>query len=111
MRKSFHRININFKEFDALILLTSEMAKFLYPYTRAILSSKDNYGEDPQLWNDFHLRYTQLIEERFNIESIKVKKLIDQKNNQILSDTMLMNLALCSTEEGFKRLNKILLNL
>ena len=42
MRNSFSNNNIKLEEFDALIKLTSEMAKYLYPYIRQILQSRDD---------------------------------------------------------------------
>tara|TARA_Y100000589_G_scaffold17770_1_gene14689 strand:+ start:2400 stop:2819 length:420 start_codon:yes stop_codon:yes gene_type:complete len=111
LRKSFSRVNIKFEEFDALIMLTSEMAKYLYPYIRSILSSKDNYQNDPSLWNDFEFRYVELIEERFNTESIIVKKLIDKNYSQHIYRNILINLSLCISKQGYNRLKFVLLNL
>ena len=111
MRKAFVNNNIKFEEFDALILLTSEMSKYLYPYIRSILRSKDNYINDPVLWNNFQDRYIELIKERMNTESIKVKKLIDKSYNHNTLINILVNLALCVSEEGHIRLRTYLLNL
>ena len=66
MRKSFTNKRIKLKEFDALIRITFEMSKRLYPYIRAILASKDNYLTSPVLWDEFQRRYIALISERFN---------------------------------------------
>ena len=111
MRKSFNSINIKIDEFEALLKLTSEMSKELYPYIRAILSSKDNYKITPQLWNDFRLRYKELIEERFNTESIRVRNLIDINNSEILFTRILLTLALSVSEEGYIRLKTSIFNL
>ena len=111
MRKSHNFNNINFDQFDALIKITSEMSKYLYPYIRAIISSKDNYINKPQLWNDFQSRFIELIEERFNTESIIVKNLLDYDNSQKYFKKILLTLSLASSEEGYSRLRFVLANL
>tara|TARA_Y100001978_G_scaffold149937_1_gene135007 strand:- start:1890 stop:2309 length:420 start_codon:yes stop_codon:yes gene_type:complete len=111
LRKSFNSKNINIDQFDGLIKITVEMAKYLYPYIRAILSSKDNYIKNPELWNDFQLRFIELIEERYNTESILVKNLINLKYSQNLYKNILLNLALCPSDEGYNRLKLTLFNL
>ena len=111
MRKSFIKNNIKEHEFDALVRLTSEMSKYLYPFIREILTSKDNSKINSDLWNDFQYRYIDLIKERFNNESILVKKLIDKNYSQYFHRKILINLALCISEEGYIRLKTTLLNL
>ncbi len=111
MRKSFNNKNINVDKFDALIKITSEMSKYLYPYIRAILSSSDNYTKSPELWDDFKFRYIELIEERFNTESVIVKNLLDSNFSQYFYKKILFSLALSSTSEGYNRLKLILYNL
>ena len=111
MRKSPNYNNINTQQFDALIKITSEMSKYLYPYIRAIVSSKDNYINKPELWNDFQSRFIELIEERFNTESIIVKNLIDYTNSQKYYKKILLTLSLASSEEGYNRLKFVLANL
>ena len=78
MRKSYVTNNIKFNEFDALIRITVEMSKYLYPYIREILKSKEDLDENSVIWNDFNKRFIELIKERFNIHSMKVKKLLNQ---------------------------------
>ena len=99
MRKSPSFNNINMQQFDGLIKITSEMSKYLYPYIRAVVSSKDNYINKPELWNDFQSRFIELIEERFNTESIIVKNLIDYDNSQKYYKKILLTLSLASSEE------------
>jgi len=111
MRKSPNYNNINTQQFDGLIKITSEMSKYLYPYIRAIVSSNDNYINKPQLWNDFQSRFIELIEERFNTESIIVKNLIDYDNSQKYYKKILLTLSLASSEEGYNRLKFVLANL
>ena len=111
MRKNFIRVNIKYKEFDALIRITSEMAKYLYPYIRAVLASKDNYEDEPELWDDFENRFKELIESRFNTDSVRVKNLIEHKQNKDFYLRILINLSLCNSEEGYYRLKTTLVNL
>ena len=111
MRKSQNNNNINIEQFDGLIKITSEMSKYLYPYIRAIVSSKDNYINKPELWNDFQSRFIELIEERFNTESIIVKNLINYDFSQEFYKKILLTLSLSSSEEGYNRLKFVLANL
>ena len=111
MRKSQNNNDINYEQFDGLIKITSEMSKYLYPYIRAIVSSKDNYINKPELWNDFQSRFIELIEERFNTESIIVKNLINCDFSQKYYKKILLTLSLASSEEGYNRLKFILANL
>ena len=111
MRKSRNSNTINNEQFDGLIKITSEMSKYLYPYIRAIVSSKDNYINKPELWNDFQSRFIELIEERFNTESILVKNLIDYNFSQKYFIKILLTLSLASSEEGYNRLRFVLTNL
>ena len=87
------------------------MSKYLYPYIRAIVSSKDNYINKPELWNDFQSRYIELIEERFNTESIIVKNLINYDYSQKFYKKILLTLSLASSEEGYNRLKFVMANL
>jgi len=111
LRKSQISNDINYEQFDGLIKIASEMSKYLYPYIRAIVSSKDNFIEKPELWNDFQSRYIELIEERFNTESILVKNLINHDHSQEFYKKILFTLLLASSEEGYNRLKFILANL
>ena len=111
MRKTQNNNNINIEQFDGLIKITSEMSKYLYPYIRAVVSSKDNYINKPELWNDFQSRFIDLIEERFNTESIIVKNLINYNSNQEFYKKILLTLSLASSDEGYNRLKFVLANL
>ena len=75
LRKSYVTNNIKQNEFDALIRITVEMSKYLYPYIREILKSKDDLEENSVIWNDFNKRIIELIKERFNIDSMREKAL------------------------------------
>ena len=63
--------NIKLDEFDALIKITVELSRYLYPYIREILESKEDFEKNSVIWNDFNNRYIELIKERFNLDSIR----------------------------------------
>jgi len=110
MRNSFNNNNIKSEEFNALIKLTAEMAKYLYPYIRQILQSRDELISIPKPWNDFKNRYIELISERFNTNSMKVKRLLDPNTNDEVFIKIILTLALCVSDDGFIKLRSILLN-
>ena len=110
LRKSYINKTIKLAEFDALIKITVEMSKYLYPYIREILQSKEDPKENSVIWNDFHKRFIELINERFNVNSMRVKKLLNQtENDEIIIKSLLM-LSLCISNEGHKKLKNFLLN-
>ena len=111
MRKSYIKNNIKFKEFDALIKLTVEMSKYLYPYIREILQSRDDFEMNPLPWDQFKKRYIELVNERFNTTSMRVKKLLDPNLNDKIIINSLLTLALCISDQGYQKLRTHLLNL
>ena len=110
MRNSFNNNNIKLEEFEALIKLTAEMAKFLYPYIRQILQSRDDLIRNPKAWNEFKNRYIELISERFNTNSMKVKRLLDPASNDEVFNKIVLTLALCASDDGSLRLRTTLDN-
>ena len=110
MRNSFNKNNIKLEEFEALIKLTAEMAKFLYPYIRQILQSRDDFIRNPKGWNEFKNRYLELISERFNTNSMKVKRLFDPTFNDEFFVKIMLTLALSISDEGFFKLRSTLLS-
>ena len=108
MRKSYVNNNIKVNEFDALIRITVEMSKFLYPYIREILKSKEDLEENSVIWNDFNRRFIELIKERFNIDSIRVKKLLNQSENDEVIIKSLLILSFCISNQGCQRLKNFL---
>ena len=110
MRNSFNNNNIKPKEFDALIRVTAEMAKFLYPYIRQILQSRDDLSTNPNSWNDFKNRFIELICERFNTNSMKVKRLLDPNFNDEIFIKIILTLALSISDDGYLRLKSNLIN-
>ena len=110
MRNSFNNNNIKIEEFEALIKLTTEMSKFLYPYIRQILQSRDDLNRNPKAWNEFKNRFIDLISERFNTHSMKVKRLLDPSINDEVFIKIILTLALCISEDGYLKLKTTLLN-
>jgi len=56
MRKCYVNNNIKTDEFDALIKITVEMSRYLYPYIREILQSKEDLEKNSVIWKDFNKR-------------------------------------------------------
>ncbi len=110
MRNSFNNINIKLEEFEALIKLAAEMSKFLYPYIRQILQSRDDLIRNPNAWYEFKKRYIELINERFNTNSMKVKRLLDPNSNDEVFNKIILTLALCVSDDGYLKLRTNLLN-
>ena len=110
LRKSYVTNNIKPNEFDALIRITVEMSKYLYPYIREILKSKEDIEENSVIWNDFNKRFIELIKERFNLDSVRVKKLLNQPENDEIIIKCLLTLSLCISNQGNQKLKNFLLN-
>ena len=108
MRKSYIKNEIKIVEFDALIKLAVEMAKYLYPYIREILQSREIFDENSPIWDDFKKRFMDLINERFNTNSIRVKKLLNQAENDEIIIKSLLTLSLCISNQGYQKLKNFL---
>jgi len=108
LRKSFVNNNIKVNEFDALIKITVEMSKYLYPYIREILKSKEDIKENSTIWNDFNKRFIDLIRERFNVDSMRVKRLLNQSENDEIIIKSLLTLSLCISNQGYQKLKNFL---
>ena len=100
--------DIKLGEFDALIKITAEMSKYLYPYIRELLQSKEDLKHNSVIWNDFNKRFIELIKERFNMDSIRVKKLLNQTENDEAIVNYLLTLSLCISNQGCQKLKKFL---
>ena len=100
--------NIKLDEFDALIKITVEMSRFLYPYIRELLQSKEDPKKNSVFWNDFKKRLIELIKERFNLDSIRVKKLLNQTENEEAIIKSLLTLSLCISNHGDQKLRNFL---
>jgi len=110
LRKSYVINNIKLNEFDALIRITVEMSKYLYPYIREILKSKEDIEENSVIWNDFNNRFIELIKERFNVDSIRVKKLLNKAENDEIIIKSLLILSFCISNQGYQKLKNYLYN-
>ena len=102
--------NIKLDEFDALIKITVEMSRYLYPYIREILQSREDPGDNSVIWNDFNKRFIELIKERFNLDSIRVKKLLNQTENDETIIKSLLTLSFCISNQGYLKLKNFLFN-
>ena len=110
MRKSYVNNNIKLDEFDALIKITVEMSRYLYPYIREILQSKEDLAKNSFIWKDFKNRLIDLINERFNLDSIRVKKLQNKAENDEIIVKSLLTLSLCISNKGNQKLKNFLFN-
>ena len=108
LRKSYVNNNIKPSEFDALIKITVEMSRYLYPYIREILKSKEDLEKNSAIWNDFNKRLIELIKERFNLDSMRVKKLLNQTENDEIIVKSLLTLSLCISNKGYEKLKNFL---
>ena len=100
--------NIKPGELDALIKITVEMSKYLYPYIRELLKSKENPEENSIIWNDFNKRFIELINDRFNKDSIRVKKLLNHNENNEIIIKSLLTLSFCISNKGNQKLKNFL---
>ena len=110
LRKSYINNKIRIEEFDALIKITVEMSRYLYPYIRELLQSKEGSDKDSIIWNDFNNRFIDLINERLNINTMKVKKLLNKARNEEILVKSLLTLSLCISNQGYQKLKNFLLN-
>ena len=108
LRKSYVNNNIKLGEFDALIKITVEMSRYLYPYIREILQSKEDLEKNSVIWNDFNKRFIELINERFNVDRMRVKKLLNQADNDEIIIKYLLTLSFCISNNGFQKLKNFL---
>ena len=111
MRKSYVNNNIKVNEFDALIKITVEMSRYLYPYIREILKSNEDLGKNSIIWKDFNKRFIELIRERFNVDSIRVKKFLNQAENDEFIIKSLLTLSLCISNQGYQKLKNFLFDI
>ena len=103
--------DINSEEFDALIKITVEMSRYLYPYIREILQSKEDLVKNSVIWNDFNKRFIELINERFNVNSVRVKKFLNQTENDEILIKSLLTLSFCISNQGYLKLRNFLFSI
>ena len=103
--------NIKLDEFDALIKITVELSRYLYPYIREILQSKEGFEKNSHIWDDFNKRFIELIKERFNLNTMRVKKLLNQTESDEIIIKSLITLSLCISNHGYQKLKNYLFDL
>ena len=111
LRKSYVNNKIKSEEFDALIKITVEMSRYLYPYIREILQSKEDLVKNSVIWNDFNKRFIELINERFNVNSLRVKKFLNQTENDEILIKSLLTLSFCISNQGYFKLRNFLFSI
>ena len=111
LRKSYVNNNIKPIEFDALIKITVEMSKYLYPYIREILQSKEDHKKNSVIWNNFNDRFIELTMERYNMDNMRVKKLLNQNERDEIIIKSLFTLSLCISNLGYQKLKNFLFDL
>ena len=84
------------------------MSKYLYPYIREILKSNEDIKENSIIWNDFNERFIELIKERFNVDCMRVKKLLNQAENCETIIKSLLILSFCISNQGYQKLKNFL---
>ena len=80
------------------------MSKYLYPYIRELLKSKEDLEENSVIWNNFNRRFIELIKERLNMDCMRVKKLINQAENDEIIIKSLLTLSFCISNQGYQKL-------
>ena len=73
-------------------------------------SNNENKDQISIIWNDFNKRFIELINERFNTNSMRVKKLLHQTGNDEILIKSLLTLSLCISNEGCQKLKNFLFN-
>ena len=111
LRKSYVNNNIKIDEFEALTKVTAEMSRYLYPYIRRILESREDLEKNSVVWNDFNKRFVELIKERFNLDSIRVKKLLNKTENDEIVIKSLVTLSFCISNQGYQKLKNFLIDI
>ena len=72
------------------------------------MKSKEDIDENSVIWNDFNKRFIELIKERFNVDSMRVKKLLNHaENGEIIIKSLLM-LSFCISNQGYQKLKNCL---
>ena len=57
---------------------------------------------------DFNKRFIELIKERFNVDSMRVKKLLNQAENDEIIVKSLLILSFCISNQGYQKLKNFL---
>ena len=86
------------------------MSRYLYPFIREILHSKEDLGTNSYIWDDFNKRFIELIKERFNLDTMRVKKLLNHSENEEFIIKSLFTLSLCISNQGYQKLKNFLVD-
>ena len=109
MRKTYRHVNQSRESIEPLISLLAYMAELFYPKIRQLLSTKDPHHVNEERWNEFNVRFNDLVQERLNIKRSIVRHfLYSNKENRFRE--LVLTLALSSGEGGKKRLLASLLD-
>ena len=72
------------------------------------MKSKEDVEMNSVIWNDFNKRFNELIKERFNMDSMRVKKLLNQAENDEIIIKSLLTLSFCISNQGYQKLKNFL---
>ena len=109
LRKSYVTNNIKLNEFDALIRITAVSYTHLRAHeTPEHLVCRLLLEKNSVTWSDFSKRFIELIKERFNLDSIRVKKLLNQTKNDEIIIRSLLTLSFCISNKGYQKLKNFL---
>ena len=87
---------------------TPPKEEFKAPVPRKEDKSKEDVEKNSVIWNDFNKRFIELINERFNTDSMRVKRLLNQTENDEIVIKYLLTLSLCISNKGFQKLKQFL---
>ena len=110
LRRATRRGQLQVEDTDALIRILSAMAERLYPMLRQLLSAAEPESVSEQRWALFRGRLQELIEERFNLRRVGVRKLLDPLEGPQLCRQLILSLALSAGTGGVERLKASLLD-
>ena len=72
------------------------------------MKSREDLEGNSVIWDDFNKRFIELIKERFNIDSMRVKKLLNQAENDEIIIKSLLLLSFCISNQGYQKLKNFL---
>ena len=106
MRKFARNSPIQREYFEALLILLSSMSQNFYPQIRELISTKTPDSRRNYKWNQFCLRFDELINERLNIRREAVKTYLARSSkSEKFYKKILVTLALSSGPNGANRLS------
>ena len=111
LRKATRRGPLKKTESDGLVLLICSMSERLYPRLRQLISSNEPSSQNQEQWNLLKQRFSDLIEERFNIRRGAVQKLLGPNNSDLVIRQLVRTLAFSVGSGGVERLQASLLDI